>query len=716
MVPASIKRNLAGLRRRERLLTFVWGVACWLAIFMALLFLCGFVDWLIDRRRDTPLGVRLGMFLVQAMVAAVAGLLFVLWPQIRRLPDALMALWVEAKKPKFEHRLISAVQLNEPGADTAGMSRELIGVVTHEAEKLTERTGAFSQVADHRRLLWAILVVTPMLCVCGLPFAIWPKLSFALLCRQMLLPVDVPHSVQLTSTSPAVWPIGEDIPIQFKVEGAFADDMVGSLYVTPAGESTQRYDLEFHGQKDGVAVFGAYVKPSSVDITYTARLADGRTKIPTEMKLVPRPIVTSNRAFVQLPAYCGLKPAKQGVSVDERRYEVEAAKGDVVGIPGSAVRVEIQTQKDIKEAWLELLGSEIVDPKNAEARVDAKPDRRPMTVGSDKMSASARFDLNDRHIGYRVVVKDEHGFDNVPPPRRTLRVVPEEPPTIALLRNTFSDSREQADFDVEGLPVVIGGQIRIPYVCYGNYGLGKAQVMYRVLKKHESGSEPADEEDWVRAPLPEVNAPVAFGEIVSAVGADGKSVVVTSKKPHGLVSGEDVFIDDISGFDGISKKAHPITVLDANRFTLDGTGNLTGAGSGGVWVWVAVFNPKTGVFRHTPFDEQIEYHAVPSRDVQNVLGRTMGGGRYFLKTDGLLDRKTGKALKLKSGDQIEYCIKIYAADREPKYGDVPFAVSETRVSAVMTLTEFLAWNSSVNKEDERVRDLERRQKGVFAPK
>src|SRR5260370_266930 len=103
MVPTSIRKNLAGLRRRERLLTFVWGAACWLSIVLVLLLLCGLLDWLIDRERETPAGVRLGMFAVQAAVAALAGLLFLLWPQVRRLPDALLALWVEAKIPEFDH-------------------------------------------------------------------------------------------------------------------------------------------------------------------------------------------------------------------------------------------------------------------------------------------------------------------------------------------------------------------------------------------------------------------------------------------------------------------------------------------------------------------------------------------------------------------------------------------------------------------------------------
>ena len=56
------------------------------------------------------------------------------------------------------------------------------------------------------------------------------------------------------------------------------------------------------------------------------------------------------------------------------------------------------------------------------------------------------------------------------------------------------------------MPVVLGEQIRIPYICHGPYGLGRAQVLYRVLKKVESGAEPVEDEPWTRLKLPEVMA------------------------------------------------------------------------------------------------------------------------------------------------------------------------------------------------------------------
>ena len=74
MVPSSIRSNLAGLRTRERLLTLVWGLACWLAVTIVLLIACCLVDWLYDREQDTPFLVRFFLFLVQLTTATAAGI------------------------------------------------------------------------------------------------------------------------------------------------------------------------------------------------------------------------------------------------------------------------------------------------------------------------------------------------------------------------------------------------------------------------------------------------------------------------------------------------------------------------------------------------------------------------------------------------------------------------------------------------------------------
>ena len=48
MIPPSILANLAGLRRRERLLDLVWGLARWFAVLLGLLLVGGLIDYLVE--------------------------------------------------------------------------------------------------------------------------------------------------------------------------------------------------------------------------------------------------------------------------------------------------------------------------------------------------------------------------------------------------------------------------------------------------------------------------------------------------------------------------------------------------------------------------------------------------------------------------------------------------------------------------------------------
>src|SRR5207248_9043709 len=152
------------------------------------------------------------------------------------------------------------------------------------------------------------------------------------------------------------------------------------------------------------ALVTALIPPSSFDFTYDAFFGDGRTKKPGRIHYVPRPVVTQQTAWAVLPEFCGIRP-------DGSRYEVVQSRGDILGIAGSSARVLIKTQKPVSEGYLELLGPENIE--TAESPADAGPEVRKRTIhmhgeGSDTWQAS--FDLRPEETGYRIVVKDEHGF------------------------------------------------------------------------------------------------------------------------------------------------------------------------------------------------------------------------------------------------------------------------------------------------------------------
>lgn len=504
MVPPTIRNNIGRLRRRERLLRFAWGAARWLALVVTLLLLAGLTDWLLDHQEETPWAVRVALFAAQVVAAAGAAFVFVLRPLFRRLPDDDLALAVEDRHPDLEHRLISALQFNRPGADTAGMSPELIAKVTREAE---ERAGGmdFAAIADHRRLGKSAAVAVPVLLVAALPFLLWPEVAPVLLARQFLGDEELPRSVYLASDTPEVWPSGEKVTLRFRATGKGVDPSLrGEVRVEPDGGPRDRYPLTFAGAgDDGAAYFTTEVPPSSADFTYRARMADGRTRSPGRVRFVPRPVVTEQYAAVQLPEFVGLKP-------DGGRYEQPQPRGDLVAIFGSSARVAVKVQKPVRTGAVQLLGLSPGDGRAPKAGPETITRTVPMAVSEDGTGAEAVFDLRPGENAYQITVADEHGFDNRPPPRRVIRLVKEEPPQVYLLREVFPPGDRfvstglAEDFEVEGMPVPLGGSVRIGYSATGPYGLGRAEVWYRLLKKAKSGEEPVQEEPWQVLPLPEV--------------------------------------------------------------------------------------------------------------------------------------------------------------------------------------------------------------------
>lgn len=507
MVPPLIQERLAELRRRERLVRFAWGICRWVAVVLLAILAGCVVDWLWDRVEDTPDLVR-GWFVgLTVGVAVVAAFFWIVLPQAQWLRDDDLALRVEERTPALKHRLITAVQLNRPGASREGMSEELITIVTEEAQTQV-RPLSFTGVADHSRIRRGLKFLVPVVVVAILPFVFWPRISSALLARHFLADVEVPRNVHLEPlVRTQVRPAGEKVTLAFRVTAENLDpETVGEVIVTPKGQPRDRYPLSFsHQENDGKAsIYSAEVSASTIDFEYSARLGDGRLRHPGSVRLVPRPAVAEQTAWTVLPEFVGKRPGGG-------RYEVLQPRGDVVGIPGSGARVEVKTQRPIVKGHLELLGPRDYAPdKDADEQGPEVP-RRQVPLKVDGESASGIFDLRPEESAYRIVVEDEHGFANVPPPRRTVRIVSEEAPTVVLLKDYFTPAAVGAkesleDFYIEGMPVPIGETIRVPYLAEGPFGLGQSWFLYRVIKKMESGVDQPEEEPWRRLPLAEVMA------------------------------------------------------------------------------------------------------------------------------------------------------------------------------------------------------------------
>jgi hypothetical protein len=519
MVPTAIRRQLARLRRRERLLDFVWGTARWLSLTAALLLGACFIDWLVDREQDTPIMLRRALAYLQIAVATAAGFWFLVWPLRKRLTPTTLALRVEDKYPRLSHRLISAVELNQPAARTGGMSPELIRVVTDEAVAEAS-TLDFREVADHRRLRRTAALLAPVALACAVPLMLWPQTVHVLLERQFGSDREIPRDVAIEPITAPVWPSGEKVVLRFKVRGPGLSERTGSVWIQPDGQAGDRYPLELQtgghpSDEEAVAVAG--LPPASTDFSFTARFGDGRMKSPGRVRYEPRPVIVEQIAWIQYPAFCGLRE-------DGSHYDQLQSGGDVVGIAGSSARVTVKTQKPIARGIVELLRPEKPKQPAEEETPEVVSRTVPLHILKDG-SCQTRFDLRSEETGYRLVVVDRNGFVNIPQPRRHVRLVPEEPPQVALLKEQFPPALVDVaaggteDFVVDGLPLPQGGSIPIAFTASGPYGLGQARLLFRVLKKTASGNDEPADEPWLTLPLGETTASERAGPFDPRVGA-----------------------------------------------------------------------------------------------------------------------------------------------------------------------------------------------------
>jgi hypothetical protein len=655
MVPRSLQRQLNRLRRRERLLRLTWAVARCLAVVAVVLAAACLIDFFVDMYRDTPPWLRVGLLGVQ-IALWLDGCVFILLLMARRMSDTQVSLWIEEKMPQLGHRLISAVQLNRPGAATEGMSPEMIAAVTRQAEEQAVVTD-FARVADTRRLKWTGQLLAPLALIALLLLALWPDTVRALLARQFLDDRPIPRSLAIESASAhQVWPAGEEGVLRFRVRGAFAEHLRGEVRIEPKDGDSERHELVFESQDDaGTATFLARVPPSSHDFTYRAWLKDGRTRESADVHFEARPIVQRQQAWVQLPSYVGLKASGQP-------YE-EAQKGaDILyRLPGSAARVAIETQKPIVKATVEVLGpphafavvkagarAETVrrsidlavqdDGRTAEGTFSFQPGVRPDFLATLAVSAGAgcpvslpwaglvlatRSEPLQTETAYRVVVCDEFGLENNDKPRRGIRTGPVDPPEVGLLPETLprKDATELTEEDeIEGIPILLGQRVPLKYECRATYGLSHARLRYRVIPRTASREDEGEPVDDDFLPLP----------LGATRGQTGKP----------------------------SKKA-------------------------------------TEEFSTRPSDDP------------DTLGGIEGGGSYDFDSTGIPDGKGG-LLILQEGDRIQFYVEVFgraAPDGMP-------GRSAVREKEVVNQKDFWAWVEKKEDHKERIRQLEERQRAV----
>ena len=549
-------RQLRRWRLRERLVRLAWGGARVAAVAAAVLGVACFADWLYDRAADVPLALRLLTTGGQVALAAGLAYLYLLRPWVRTPPVDDLAYQAEQAIPVFGHRLVTALQLNRPGARTDGMSRSLIAEVTREAGELAARE-RLTALVDYRPVGWAVLLLIPVASAWGGFVALRPELASALLRRQALMDVPIPRSVQLENVTPEVWPAGAEVALRYRVTGRWSEGMTGTARVKPDGQPADDYALAFEKEADeGAAFFTATLPPASVPFTFTARLADGRTRAPGRVEFEPPPQVNQLDAWQLLPAYLGGRSAQVDGKPVTVPYERFQPRGEVVGaLPLSGVRVEAGFNKPVAKATLV-----VVERGDGNNEVDRER-LQPADMAADRKGAEWTFATTPRTVGYRIELADARGFVGPAPARRGVQMLPDRPPEVAFQRESTRNPDPTA-FDAQGplelyeweFPVAWrptgvpgegeSGPVQVIYTTKSDLGVGRVNLAYRVIPKGEQGENVHPRDDphgrvYTRLPLTRVAAdPAKVGRFVPELGLFEKSFAGLGRADRGKVQAE----------------------------------------------------------------------------------------------------------------------------------------------------------------------------------
>ncbi len=692
--PKTSLSKLYSLRGRERLFVFVWGLTRWVALVLTLLAIAMFVDWKMDIKADTPKWLRTSMSLVQFVVAVAAAVFWVLLPSTRGVSLIRLAKRVEDRIRDFDHRLITAIQLTRRNAKTEGMSAELIGIVTDEAEQISSRNN-LTRLADTRRLKWsAAVLVWPLSVLLFLLLFFKPDLLRILVQRQLFADVEIPRHVHLHSVTQKVWPAGDEVTIRYEVESTgpkLADDLKGTVLVMFDGQPDVKADLTVETRiDDHHAIFAARVK-STNNFRYRAWLGDGRTRIIDEVAFVPRPQVTIAGAWMLMPGYVPERP-------DGSRYTTQQKYGDLklhppslisvllepravfqntfftVWDPGSLAHIRVYVQKPVTQVKLTLLDrahddldayplrSVLMDYSGEEKQPDgsyryyyetmiaADFEPLPGQIGANVVLNCVGRMMNLKYLSglhvnrYGVSAVDEYGFESRRDPYRSIDIVMPDPPHVELLPERFprpGGSITEEDI-IKDLPIPPGEKVKIEYLC---------------------------------------RSPIGFPEPVPGLGNRLNSPARLMVRVNEETTPRIYLLDEI----------------------------LQTPESGEYDLYRASFSNVALMQRLIKDYNGVPFHAKPGHDPVTEMPRHEAGGVYYLQTNALKKVMPDGQLKdLEIGDSIEFWIEV--TDRAGNR--VTERTSPKRRKEIRSPEEVARQSIELLESETRLRAIEKRQRDL----
>ena len=395
-IPGSAEAKALGnrvreLRKRQRSVSLGTGLARVTTAGVGLLAIEMLADW----RIELPWPVR--CLLLSAGLCAALWLLFTRY--FPRLSDDEIALMVERAIPIFRGRYIASVQLAKSREHSG--SAELIHALLAETVELQWHLD-FRRVVNTDKLKRAILIGAASLAVGVALLCVGSPLSFLLLSRALLSNESMPRATRIVGvTGERMIARGDDLAIEATAEGV----------VPPAGKvivktrSGQVQELPFERDASNPAHFRRLVENAQEPFSYSLRLNDAATSW-YAVTVLPRPTVAGLECEQVYPPYTRLGRVRRGL-------------GDLTLLAGSRLELKIKASSDIKQATVQLAGSNQdlpiqIDPRN-----------------QNQLSVSVPIPIKDA-TGFSIHLTDQNGITSKDSAIHRFEIVPDRPPTVKI--------------------------------------------------------------------------------------------------------------------------------------------------------------------------------------------------------------------------------------------------------------------------------------------
>lgn len=425
---------LAQLRRRYRLYQWLEGGTRVVAAIIA----AAFVQLLLDRWLELPRDQRITLNLVITVVWAYVIYRVLLRRLLAPADDRWLAGLIDRQHPELADQLSSAIAFakGEVG-DANANSPQLQAHVVQQA--VTASTNIrFDAILNHARVKRRLADLAAAAFLVALAFMLQPTLMSTWFARNWLVQdIPWPRRVQITPSGfnnlERVHPRGE--PLEITADLAFTGSPPQSVILRWTDDAGNRDEVDMTriGNDRLTANLGTPVDDLALEITG----GDARTP-PHRIRLVDRPRIVAVSATLEPPAYTNMPPA-----------EIPQATGLEV-LAMSRVHLTATTNKPVMQAEFVQAGEQVATCEL-----------------SDAQTIRVTFDPNESG-NYQFLLRDGDGLSNARPVSVKLRVVADEAPEIALLRQDLGEM------------ITPNARIAVRLEATDQYGLGDIELLSTV--------------------------------------------------------------------------------------------------------------------------------------------------------------------------------------------------------------------------------------------